>query len=131
MKNYLRILETSKKDRLHKTIPLRKGAAALTEWNAINLSEQMATVLLNRLQDVVAMDVEIKVSKVDFNLFDKPGKEGVAQLKAQLYENEHRKLLLKVFVHEENHKGKTKKIARAIYELQLISKQEQSRPRVA
>ncbi len=127
MKNYLKVLETSKKDRLFKTVPLRKGDATITQWKAINLAEDMASALIDKLRHVLSEDVDIKINNVNLNLFEEPGSEGVAHVKAQLYENEHRKLLLKVFVHEENHKGKTKKIARAIYELQLISLQERNR----
>lgn len=127
MKNYLKILKTSKKDRLHKSVLLRKGDAAITQWKAINLAEEMAGTLLDKLGAVVSKDIEIKINKVNLHLFEQPGTEGKAYVKAQLYENEHRKLLLKVFVHEETTKGKSKKIARAIYEVQLISKQEHSR----
>jgi hypothetical protein len=127
MKNYLRILETSKKDQLHKTFLIRKGGATFTQWKAINLAEEMANTLLARLGDVVSDDVEVKVCKVNLNLFDEPGKDGITHARAQLYENEHRKLLLKVFIHEENNRGKSRKIARAIYELQLVSKEGHSR----
>ncbi len=127
MKNYLKILETSKKDRLHKSIPLRKGDSAITQWRAINLAEDMASSLLERLESVLSADMEIKINKVNLNLFDEPGLEGTAYVRAQLYENEHRKLLLKVFVHEESSKGKSKKIARAIYEVQLNSRQASTR----
>lgn len=121
MKNYLKILETSKKDTVHKNVALRKGEKDLSQWNAIKLTEEAADTLLERLQRVLPPELELKISNVKLNLFEKAEGESTLMVKAQLYETEDKHILLKVFVHEQTLKGKTRKIARAIYELGFTS----------
>lgn len=120
MKNYLRILETCKRDRLHKTVNLRSGNQELDQWQALSLTEEMAGELLARLKGVVGSQLQVKIVNVKSNFFEKSTKDSIVRGRAQLYENEHRRILLKVFVHQENGKGKTVRIARSIYELELV-----------
>lgn len=119
MKNYLRVLETSKKDRLHKTISSGNHDGRFTQWKAIRTTEQMADAMLKRLNDILPTELVAKVQNVKLDMMEEAGARVTVFVKAQLFATEHRELLLKVFLHQENNKGKTKKIAKAVYQLEL------------
>lgn len=123
MKDYVRILEKNKKSSFQRVFTVRGEEQSKLQWNALNLMEEAFEDMKARLTDILDPDIESRVSNVKLDIFNELGGEPRLLVKAQLYDSNSRELLLKVFVHEMQGKGKTRKLARAIYTLQLFNTQ--------
>jgi len=123
MRDYVKILESNKKANFQKVVTVRGTDEAAVQWNALNLIEDASEKMQARLVDMLESNIVLQVPSVKLDLFDEMGKEPRLMVKAQLYSNNSKKILLKVFVHEMLEKGKTRKLAKAIYHLDLINEQ--------
>lgn len=123
MRDYVKILESNKKANFQKVVTVRGTDEAAVQWNALNLIEDASEKMQARLVDMLESNLVLQVPSVKLDLFDEMGKEPRLMVKAQLYSNNSKKILLKVFVHEMLEKGKTRKLAKAIYHLDLINEQ--------
>lgn len=119
----MKILESNKKANFQKVVTVRGTDEAAVQWNALNLIEDASEKMQARLVDMLESNLVLQVPSVKLDLFDEMGKEPRLMVKAQLYSNNSKKILLKVFVHEMLEKGKTRKLAKAIYHLDLINEQ--------
>ena len=119
----MKILESNKKANFQKVVTVRGTDEAAVQWNALNLIEDASEKMQARLVDMLESNIVLQVPSVKLDLFDEMGKEPRLMVKAQLYSNNSKKILLKVFVHEMLEKGKTRKLAKAIYHLDLINEQ--------
>jgi len=124
MKNYLRILENSKRHSLHKVIPLRDQPDELSEWQALQIIEDSAENMRHRLQQILPEHLEQNVCQVRLELQQKPISAKLF-LKAQFYEMGKKDMLLKVFVYQQTNKGKALKLARAVYHLDISQQQRE------
>lgn len=123
MKDYVKILENSKKANFQKVVTMRGEGQPKLQWNALNLIEEASTQMQHRLNDILDNHLEIKVPNVKLDIFNELGTEPQLMVKAQLYASNSKEILLKVFVHEMQGKGKTRKLAKAIYNLELVNVQ--------
>ena len=123
MKDYVKILENSKKANFQKVVTMRGEGQPKLQWNALNLIEEASTQMQHRLNDILDDHLEIKVPNVKLDIFNELGTEPQLMVKAQLYASNSKEILLKVFVHEMQGKGKTRKLAKAIYNLELVNVQ--------
>lgn len=123
MKDYVKILESSKKGSFQKIVTVRGNQKASLQWNALNLIEDASERMKTRLEDILDGHLTMKIPNVKLDLFEKMGEEPRLMVKAQLYASNSKEILLKVFVHELQSQGKTKKLARAIYHIELVNQQ--------
>lgn len=123
MKDYVKILESSKKGSFQKIVTVRGNQKASLQWNALNLIEDASERMKTRLEDILDGHLTMKIPSVKLDLFEKMGEEPRLMVKAQLYSSNSKEILLKVFVHELQSQGKTKKLARAIYHIELVNQQ--------
>lgn len=123
MRDYVKILESNKKANFQKVVTVRGNGTNAMQWSALNLIEEASEKMKHRLQDILEAHLEIKIPSVKLDLFDEMGSEPRLMVKAQLYASNSKEMLLKVFVHELQDKGKTKKMAKAIYHLELVNQQ--------
>lgn len=103
---------------MHKVIPLRDQPDELSEWQALQIIEDSAEDMRDRLQQILPENIEQHVSQVKLELQVKPISAKLF-LKAQFYEMGKKDILLKVFVYQQTHKGKAVKLARAVYHLDI------------
>lgn len=119
MRDYSRILESSKKSSLQRIINL--GAdQKLNEWNILRLLEDMSGKMRTRLEAVMDDQWKHQVAGVNLELSEVSGKARRLMLKAQIYRVSNQELTLKVFAHELLGDGKAKRVARAIYKIKII-----------
>lgn len=123
MKDYVKILESSKKASFQKIVTVRGNQKASLQWNALNLIEDASERMKTRLEDILDGHLTMKIPSVKLDLFEKMGEEPRLMVKAQLYSSNSKEILLKVFVHEVQGQGKTKKLAKAIYHIELVNQQ--------
>lgn len=121
MKDYVKILESSKKGSFQKIVTVRGNQKASLQWNALNLIEDASERMKTRLEDILDGHLTMKIPSVKLDLFEKMGEEPRLMVKAQLYSSNSKEILLKVFVHELQSQGKTKKLAKAIYHIELVN----------
>ena len=123
MKDYVKILESSKRASFQKIVTVRENEKASLQWHALNLIEEASERMKSRLEDILDNYHAMKIPRVKLDLFDKIGEEPRLMVKAQLYSSNSKEILLKVFVHELQGQGKTRKLAKAIYHIELINQQ--------
>lgn len=119
MKDYSRILESSKRNNLQRIINI--GAESkLNEWNILRLIEDMSNRMRTRLDSVIDNPWKHSVSGVNLELSKISGKGRRLMLKAQFYRISNSEMTLKVFAHEILSDGKAVKVARAIYQINVV-----------
>ena len=123
MRDYVKILESNKKANFQKVVTVRGKDEAALQWNALNLIEEASAKMKHRLEDILDSHLEVKIPGVKLDLFNEMGAEPRLMVKAQLYASNSKEILLKVFVHELQERGRTHKLAKAIYQLELVNVQ--------
>lgn len=121
MKDFVKILESNNKASFQKVVTMRGEVQPKLQWNALNLIEEASETMKLRLSNILDSYLEIKIPNVKLDIFNQMGSEPRLMVKAQLYASNSKEILLKVFVHELQGKGKTRKLAKAIYHLQLVN----------
>lgn len=122
MTDIFRVLAESHRSHLNKVMQPGSPEYPEGEWQALKLIESLAEMMIRRTSAALPRGYDLRVSGVNFNRFERSGYRGKLLLKAQLYpagSEGRRKGLLKVFIHEEDRKGKTKRLARAVYYLHI------------
>jgi len=123
MKDYVKILESNRKANFQKVVTMRGVNQPKLQWNALNLIEEASETMKHRLSNILDDYLEIKIPNVKLDIFNQMGTEPRLMVKAQLYASNSKEILLKVFVHELQGKGKTRKLAKAVYHLALVNTQ--------
>lgn len=118
MKDYSKILEASKRNSMQRIIGIGNDYQ-LTEWNILRLIEDMGERMRQRLEGIMDPNLETNVGGVKLELSEITGKGRRLMLKAQIYRVSNQELQLKVFAHEMLPEGKTSRVARAIYQLNI------------
>ena len=126
MRDYSRILESSKKSSLQRIINL-SAEQRLNEWNTLLLLEDMSGKMRARLDAVLDNPWTHQVSGVSLELSELSGKGRRLMLKAQIYRMNNQELLLKVFAHELLIDGKAKRVARAVYQIKLVREMQRGK----
>lgn len=119
MKDYAHILETSRRASIQKVVPLKSDKAGLSQWNALQLIEDTAAKLRSRLDAILPKELQETVTNVNLEIFNDPEKGLQLFIKGQFYGVTKKELLLKVFVHQINSKGKSIRVAKAVYQIAL------------
>ncbi len=119
MKNYAKTLQSNGSSVMEKLIPLRLGKENNLQWNALQMMENAATEMRGRLQTHLPENCTENVQQVQMQHFEEMKNPEKVFLKAQFYGMSADELLLKIFVHQIAPKGKTAKLARAVYHLKI------------
>lgn len=118
MKDYTRILESSKRNTQQRIITI--GAdEKLNEWNILRLIEDMCGRMRAHLDAVIDDPWKQRVGGVKLEFTKVSGKGRRLMLKAQIYRVSNQELSLKVFAHEMLGEGKTARVARATYQIHI------------
>jgi hypothetical protein len=119
MKDIFRILDNSKKANYQKTLSLSSSEYPSSEWQALNLIESSASLMLNRISSATPKGYTHKITQVKLELFKPPGDGEKLYIKSQLYPLDKKLYLLKVFAHEIDHRNKALKLAKASYHIKI------------
>ncbi len=119
MKDYSRILEASKRNTLQRIINISTDQN-LNQWNLLKLVEDMSNQMRTRIDSVIDGPWKQVVAGVNLELTEVSGKGRRLMLKAQIYRVSNQELTLKVFAHEMLGEGKTTKVAKAIYHINIV-----------
>ncbi|MDZ7849049.1 MAG: hypothetical protein U5L96_21305 [Owenweeksia sp.] len=120
MKDYGRILASTKRDSLQEIIPV-KARNEITEWSILKHIEQLCTKMRVRLQAILDAHWRAEISQVKLDFFGTAEPGTKLMLKAQLYRLSNKQLLLKVFAHQVGSNGQASKLARAAYHIQITN----------
>tara|TARA_R110002096_G_scaffold436044_1_gene665973 strand:+ start:22464 stop:22850 length:387 start_codon:yes stop_codon:yes gene_type:complete len=121
MKDIFRILEKSKKSYLQKVVALSSVEYPNSQWQALNLIESSAQQMLDRVSEALPKGFSKSISKVRLELLKDAGEGEKLFLKAQIYQYNKKDYQLKVFVHEVDHKNRSSKLARAVYDIDVFA----------
>lgn len=121
MKDIFRILEKSKKSYLQKVVALSSVEYPNSQWQALNLIESSAQQMLDRVSEALPKGFSKSISKVRLELLKDAGEGEKLFLKAQIYQYNKKDYQLKVFVHEVDHKNRSSKLARAVYDIEVFA----------
>ena len=119
MKDVFKILEKSQKAQWQKTVPVSAADYPNSQWQALNLIETSAQLMLKRISSALPRGFTEHIKEVNMDLLQKPGKGEKLFIKAQLYPAGKKEQTLKIFVHEINAAGKTIKLAKAFYAVEI------------
>lgn len=119
MKDIFKALENSKKSHLQRIVPLASADYPNSEWQALNLIEASAQIMLKRVSSATPKGYGNKITQVKLELFKPPGNGDKLYIKSQLYPLDKKLYLLKVFAHEINQKNKSTKLAKASYHIKI------------
>lgn len=117
MKDIFRILEKNKKSHFQKVVPISSNEFPSSQWQALNLIESSAQQMLERVSSALPIGFSKSISKVRLEILKDPGKAEKLFVKAQIYQYSKRNYQLKVFVHEVDHKNRSSKLAKAVYDI--------------
>lgn len=123
MKDIFKILEKDKKSQLQKVVPFSSSEFPNSEWQALNLMESSAQQMLKWVSSALPNGFSQTISKVRLEILKTPGEGEKLFVKAQIYQYSKRNFQLKVFVHEVDHKNRSSKLAKAIYDIEVFSEQ--------
>lgn len=123
MKDIFRILEKNKKSHLQKVVPVSSTEFPNSQWQALNLIESSAQLMLERVSAALPVGFSKNISKVRLEVLKDPGGGEKLFVKAQIYQYNKRHYQLKVFVHEVDRKNRSTKLAKAIYDIDVNSDQ--------
>ncbi len=119
MKDYVRILKTTRRASLEHIITLKPGEGELNEWKVLKLIEETASQMRSRLKGITEPEISEQITKIKLDLLGTAEKGARVFLKAQFFPSGKNEILLKVFAHQVNGKGKASRLARASYYLVL------------
>ena len=92
-----------------------------SQWQALNLIESSAQQMLDRVSEALPKGFSKSISKVRLELLKDAGEGEKLFLKAQIYQYNKKDYQLKVFVHEVDHKNRSSKLARAVYDIDVFA----------
>lgn len=121
MKDIFRILEKNKKAHLQKVVAISSTEFPNSQWQALNLIESTAQQMLERISSALPIGFSKNISKVRLEVLKDPGEGEKLFVKAQIYQYNKKNYQLKVFVHEVDHKNRSSKLARAVYDIEVFS----------
>ena len=121
MKDIFKILEKDKKSHLQKVVPFSSSEFPNSQWQALNLMESSAQQMLKWVSSALPNGYSKTTSKVRLEILKDPGEGEKLFVKAQIYQYNKRNFQLKVFVHEVDHKNRSSKLAKAIYDIEVYS----------
>lgn len=120
MKDVFRILDKNKKAHLQKVVHFSSTDFPNSEWQALNLIESSAQEMLSRISSALPKGYSKAIKNVRLEVFKEPGQGVKLFVKAQLYQYSKKQYQLKVFTHEIDHKNRSFKLARAVYDIEVF-----------
>ncbi len=122
MKDVFKILEQSHKAQWQKVVPVSAAEYPSSQWQALNLIETSAQLMLKRMASALPRGFTESVKAVNMDLLQAPGQGEKLFIKAQVYPSGKKEQTLKIFMHEVNAKGKAVKLAKAFYRVEFIAR---------
>ena len=126
MKDVFKILEQSHKAQWQKMVPISAAEYPNSQWQALNLIETSAQLMLKRISAALTRGFSENIREVKMDLLEKPGNGEKLFIKAQVYPAGRKEQTLKIFVHEIAPNGKTIKLAKAFYKVEIRPQDERS-----
>lgn len=124
MKDLIKVLENSRKTTHQKVYNLSGRQVNMSEWKALNIIEEASMEMQGRLLAVMPSSHRHSVMNVKVDMYEKPGRGKKLLVKAQVFPWEKQDILLKVFVHELDERGRAIKLARAHYQISIRDKRK-------
>ena len=121
MKDVFKILEQSHKAQWQKMVPISAAEYPNSQWQALNLIETSAQLMLKRISSALPRGFSENIKAVKMDLLEKPGNGEKLFIKAQVYPAGKKQQTLKIFVHEITSGGKSVKLAKAFYVVEIES----------
>jgi predicted thioesterase len=123
MKDYAAIITHSKRAIYQQIINRGSSKKHFTEWNALTAIEHSAMVLKDRVDELLLPDgYEDVIKEVKIDLL-KPEAIGEKVLvKAQLFTINKKEHQLRVFAHQLKSNGKSSKLAKAVYSMEIVKR---------
>lgn len=121
MKDYAKIIAHSNRSIYQQIINRGSAKKKFSEWNALTAIEHSAMILKGRVDELLLPDGyhdEIKEIKVEMLAQETIGEKVL--VKAQLFAINKKEHLLKVFAHQLKSNGKSSKLAKAVYHMQIV-----------